>query len=307
MLLGIGIPNPVSGITNAVGNGIVGAFSALLRALSADFLTNVAGPVTRYVLHTPDLGAETTLRHFAALSFGVLLAVAGLLVAIAATAAIPGATSRVSVAARDVLGARLLSCLLTAAVSFPLVALEVQLANRCVDAFVAGGFDTGRNPLWTALTAAVHGDAGAGLALLVTTVVGVVLLVVLVVLGLARWATLWLLVVLAPVAMGFALLPGGGWVAQLWWRLQLATVFLPVANAVLLGTYVAMFTSDHSGFVGALSGVAVLALLAKLPVWTLGVAAGLGSADLTARVRRGHGVARRALVRTSSVRERSGR
>lgn len=44
---------------------------------------------------------------------------------------------------------------------------------------------------------------------------------------------------------------------QLWWRLQLATVFLPVLNAVLLATYAAIFTSPRTGLTGALSGVAV--------------------------------------------------
>lgn len=277
-----------------VGERIVAAFTGLLRALAEDFLSQLAAPLARYVLHTPDLLAEATLRRYWLVSLAALTVCAGLLVAIAGVAIIPGSSSRLALAAREAVGVRLAGCLLTASVSLPLVALEVELANRLVDAFVTQGFDAGDNPLWRALSQAVTGDAAA-LGLLVTAAVGVVLLVVLLVLALARWATVWLLVVLAPVAMGFALLPGGAGVARVWWRLQLATVFLPVLNAVLLGTYAAMFTSERSGLVGALSGVAVLALMAKLPAWAAGIAVGLDSGELTHRVRRGGRVAQRVV------------
>lgn len=283
---GIGIPDPVDAIGSAVGDQIVNAVTALLRALSDDFLRQLAAPVARYVLSTPDLLAEPTLRSYWLIALSALFACSGLAVALAGLGIVTGST-RLGQQAKLAVGVRLPACLLTAAVSLPLVALEVDLANRLVDAFVTDGFAAGDNPLWSALTAAAHGDAGAGLALLVTTVVGVVLLVGLVVVGLARWATLWLLVILAPVAMGFAVLPGGEQVARAWWRLQLATVFLPVANAVLLGTYVAMFTSDRSGLVGALSGVAVLALMTKLPSWVAGTAIGVDGHEVAHRLRRG--------------------
>jgi hypothetical protein len=226
------------------------------------------------------------LRTYWLTALSALFACSGLVVALAGLGIITGGT-RLGQQARLAVGVRLPACLLTAAVSLPLVALEVRLANSLVSAFVTDGFASGNNPLWTALTAAAHGDAGAGLALLVTTVVGVVLLVALVVVGLARWASLWLLIILAPVAMGFAVLPGGESVARVWWRLQLATVFLPVANAVLLGTYVAMFTSDRSGLVGGLSGVAVLALMTKLPAWIGGTAVGVDAHEVAHRLRRG--------------------
>jgi hypothetical protein len=290
------LPGPLDAVGGFVGGQIVEATTGLLRALSQDFLSQLAAPVARYVLSTPDLLAEPTLRQSWLVSLSALSVCAGLLVALAGLALIPGSTTRLGRSAREAVGVRLGGCLLTAAVSLPLVALEVQLANRLVAAFVADGFAAGDNPLWTALSQAAQGDAGAGLALLVTTAVGVVLLVGLVVIGLARWATLWLLVILAPVVMGFALLPGGESAARLWWRLQLATVFLPVANAVLLGTYVAMFTSEQSGLVGALAGVAVLALMAKLPSWIAGAAVGVDSGELTGRVRHGGRVARRVVV-----------
>ena len=295
------MPNPFDGIGSFVGGRIVDAVTALLRALSEDFLNQLAAPVARYVLQTPDLLAETTLRRYWLISLAALTACSGLLIAIAGVAMIPGRSSRFSLAAREAVGVRLGACLLTAAMSLPVVALEVELANRLSDAFVAEGFASGDNPLWTALNQAVRGDAGAGLALLVATTVGVVLLVSLLVVGLIRWATVWLLIVLAPVAMGFALLPGGAGVARLWWRLQVATVFLPVANAVLLGTYVAMFTSEQTGLVGALSGVAVLALMTKLPAWVAGVAVGVEAHDVAHRLRRGGRTAQRVVVTTAGV------
>ncbi|MDX6197890.1 MAG: hypothetical protein QOJ79_1041 [Actinomycetota bacterium] len=296
----IGIPNPIDTISGHVGSyvggQIVDAVTALLRALSDDFLRQLAAPVARYVLSTPDLMTEPTLRSYWAVSMSALLACAGFLVALGGLGIITGRSTRIGQASRVAISTRLPACALTASISLPLVALEVDLANRLVGAFVTDGFASGNNPLWNALSAAAHGDAGAGLALLVTSVVAVVLLVGLVVVGLARWATLWLLVILAPVAMGFAILPGGEAVARLWWRLQLATVFLPVVNAVLLGTYVAMFTSDRSGLVGALSGVAVLALMTKLPSWVAGTAVGVDGHDVAHRFRRGTAVVRRAAV-----------
>jgi len=285
-------PDPFSGIAG----GIVAAFAAVLRALARSFLSGLAAPMARYVLHTPDLGAEPTLRRVWLLALAVLWSCAGLIVALAATASIAGGTQRAATAAREAFGGRLLGGLLTASVALPLVALEVQLANRMVDPFLAGATDTTNSPLWQALHAALSGDLGASLALLVTTLVAVALLVALVVVGLARWATLWLLVGLAPLVMGFGVLPGGVGLARLWWRLQLAAVFLPMANAVLLATYAAMFASQRTGLVGALSGVAVLALMAKLPGWVAGAAVGVEGHDLTRRLHHGGRAARGVAV-----------
>lgn len=272
------IPNPIDWVGDRVADGV----ESLLRRIVEDFTHELVAPVARFVLHTPDLLGEPTLRHLWAVSLGVLFAVAGLLVAISATAMVTGST-RIGLAAREAVSTRLAASLLTAGVSLPLVALEVQLANRIADAFVGEGFDAASNPLWKMLGKSVLGDPSSGIALLISAVVAVVLLVALVVLGLARWATLWLLVVLAPIGMGFALLPGGAGVARTWWRLQLAAVFLPIANAVLLATYVAMFSSEHSGLVGALSGIAVLALMSKLPAWAANAAIGVDGRDVTAR------------------------
>ena len=275
------IPDPV----DWVGSQIAGGVESLLRGVVQSFVDGLVAPVARFVLHTPDLLGEPTLRRLWLVSLGVLFAVAGLLVAISATAVVTGST-RLGLAAREAVSTRLAGSLLTAAVSLPLVALEVQLANRVVDVFLAEGLG-GAGEAWAGLVVrSATGDPSAGVARLVVELVAVVLLVTLVVLGLARWATLWLLVVLAPVGMGFALLPGGAAVARTWWRLQLAAVFLPIANAVLLATYVAMFASESSGLVGALSGVAVLALMSKLPAWAAGAAIGIDGHDVTARAHR---------------------
>lgn len=285
------IPNPF----DLVGDGIVAAVRALLRGLVEDFLKSLAEPVLRYVLHTPDLLAEPTLRRMWATSLAALFVLAGLLVAISGTAMITGSSTRIGLAAREAVGVRLASAMLTAAVSLPVVAVEVRLANSLVDALTQASLDSAADPMTSIFLRHLGGDPGSSLALLVTTVVGVVFLVVLTILGLARWATLWLLVVLAPFAMGLSLLPSGGAAARAWWRLQVTAVFLPVAHAVLIGTYVAMFSSNRSGFVGALAGVATLALMAKLPGWAAGAAMGLDGGDVVHRVRRTHGYGRMAV------------
>ncbi|HEV7207973.1 MAG TPA: hypothetical protein VGN54_04450 [Mycobacteriales bacterium] len=301
----IGIPHPLADLGQYLIGHVVDAVTGLLRSLSQDFLGQLAAPVARYVLHTPDLLTEPTLRQYWLTSLAVLGACVALLLALAGLAMIPGPSSRLAMSARETLGLRFAGGLLTAAVSLPLVALEVQLANRVVDAFVAGGFDRADNPVSAAFHRVLQGNVAAGLAVLVTVTVGVILLVALLVLGLVRWATLWLLVILAPVVMGLAVLPGGGGVARLWWRLQLTTVLLPVANAVLLGTYVALFSSDRSGLVGALSGVAILALMVKIPGWAAGAAAGVEAAEVTGRLRRARLMARHR-PRTQSAAPASG-
>jgi hypothetical protein len=298
---GINIPNPIGGIGDFIGGHIVDAVGKLIAALAGDFLHRLAAPVATFVLHTPAVTAEPTLRHLWLICLGVLVACLGLLIAIAGTAMIPGPTSRFARAAREALGARMLPSLLTAGVALPMVGLEVGLANRIVGVIIPEGFATGDNPLWSTLSKAVHGDAGAGLGLLVTSAIAVVLLVVLVVLALARWATIWLLIALAPIAMGFSMTPGGAGVARGWWRLQLAAVFLPIGNAVLLSAYAAMFTSPKHALVGALSGIAVLALMSKLPAWAAGIALGIEAdhlAHLSSARRR---LGRRAITTGAAV------
>jgi len=287
---GLPIPNPF----NFVGAKIGSAIRGLLHDLVEDFLKHLAEPVLRYVLHTPDLLAEPTLRRLWLVSLGALLVLAALLVCIAGTAMITGTSTRIGMAAREAVGVRLAGALLTAAVSLPVVALEVDLANRLVDALTSAGLNDAADPMTSIFLHNLSGDLGSSLAMLVTALVGVVFLVVLTVLGLARWATLWLLIVLAPFAMGLSLLPSGGAAARAWWRLQITAVFLPIAHAVLVATYVAMFSSSKNGFVGALAGVATLALMAKLPGWAAGAATGLDHGDVTRRVSRTHTFVRRA-------------
>jgi hypothetical protein len=292
-----GVPNLVPDvIPNFLGGQLLSAVSELLAELTRDFSAGLTAPVGRFVLSTPDILAEPLLRRVWGVSFACLLLLAALAVGISGVAMITGRLTSVGQAARESVGVRLPTALLTAAVSLPLVALEVELANALCQALLSvdstGRLGKGELP---GVTAPAAGGAGAGLALLVTLAVGVVLLVSLVVLALARWATLWLLIVLAPLAAAFGLLPGGGGVLRVWWRLQLVTVFLPVANAALLATYLAMFRSEQTGLLGALSGVAVLALLTKLPAWASGTALGLQGAEVSGRARRGSAVTQRVL------------
>lgn len=290
--------NPFSGVSGLLGSSLAAQLGGLLRTLVADFTTGLAQPLARYLLHTPDLAAEGSLHRLWLVLLGCLGGLAALLVAISGTALATG-TGRLGLAAREAVGTRLAGSLLTAAVSLPLVALEAQLANRLVDAIIPAGFAAAADPLWAALRGAVAGQPTASLALLAVAAVAVVLLVALTVLAMARWATLWLLIVLAPVAMGFALLPTGADVARLWWRLQLAAVFLPVAHAVLLAGYVAMFASAGHGLLGALSGVAVLVLMTKLPAWAAGLAVGVELRDFTSPWRRRY--VRRSLLKARSA------
>src|SRR5206468_1384368 len=105
-----------------VGDQLVGAVTALLRALSDDFLRQLAAPVAQYVLSTPDLLAESTLRTYWLVALSALFACSGLVVAISALGVITGPGTRLGKSARVALAVRLPACLLTAAVSLPLAA-----------------------------------------------------------------------------------------------------------------------------------------------------------------------------------------
>jgi hypothetical protein len=266
-------------LSNPVGRWLVGQLNAAVLALLRGFASSTthwaSGPLAGYLLRTPDLLAEPVLRRAWLVSLSCLFALSAALVVLAGLALATGRTGRAGLAARELVGTRLIAGLLTAAGSLPLVSLEVRLANACVQALLPQGFPR----------LAVGESNASGLAMLVLLVVTTWFLVLLLVLSIARWATLWLLVVLAPFAMGFALLPGGAELSRVWWRLQLTAVFLPLGYAALLLTYRAMLGSHRTGIYGALAGVAILGLMAKLPRWAAGAAIGMQADDMLQRLR----------------------
>jgi hypothetical protein len=254
--------NPFHG----AGDLLTGAATALANTL--------AGPLARYLLATRGLG-DPALAALWRISLAVLAAALVLPVAIWGVSAATGATRRLSGSALRTP----LAALATAVLALPATRMEAALAN----AVSAALLPRPAAPLWLALT--VPAGAGRGLAAAAGSLLAALALFAVAVLALARWATLWLLVALAPVAMGFALLPGAGRLTGTWWRLQTTAVFLPVAQAVLLATYLAMFAHSRAGLTGALAGIAMLLLLAKLPGWAAGLALGLEGRDFSGRVR----------------------
>jgi hypothetical protein len=271
------------GVGSLFTGSLTAGFAGLLRAVVAGFLTVLADPITRFVLHTPDPADSHGLRAVWAASLAVQLALTGLLVAVAGLGLVPG--SRVSAAAREALTVRLPAGVATGVMALPLVALEASLSNTVTSALLPNSGGIGA--LLDGARGGLSGSVTGGLALLVTGAVMVVLLVGLAVTGLARFAVVWALIALAPIAMAAATLPGGAALARLWWRLQLAAVFLPVAEAVLVLTFHALSpVTGGTGIVGALAGVAVLSIMGKLPGWAGGAALGLEPRPTVARLGR---------------------
>ena len=244
----------------------------LLAAVRLAVVRALSGPLAGYLLHTADPSRDPALGALWRTALGCLAAVLVVPLALTGLAVVTGRP-------RPQPGRHHLLALATAVLALPASGLEVGLANRLVDAVLA---PAGAARLWGRL-AAVH-TPGRELAVSVAGLLVVVLLVVVAVLALARWATLWLLVGLAPLAMAAALLPGGDRLPGTWWRLQVTAVFLPVAQAVALATDVALFATGRSPLVAALAGIAVLALVAKLPRWAAGVAIGVELRDLGGRL-----------------------
>ncbi|MHB2022273.1 MAG: hypothetical protein ACYCO3_02920 [Mycobacteriales bacterium] len=243
---------------------------ALFGAPATQIADALAGPLARYLLATRGLQSHR-LAGLWALSLACLAAALVLPVTLWGLTLITGAPAgplRIRVAA-----------LATAVVALPATRAEASLANA-LSALLLPRPDP---RLWRAL--AVPAGAGRAVTATVAAAIAALLLLVVAVLALARWASLWLLVGLAPIAMGFALLPGPGRLLGTWWRLQLTAVFLPVAQAVLLASYLAMFAGGADPLTAALAGLAVLVLLAKLPAWAAGLALGVETRDFTGRFR----------------------
>jgi hypothetical protein len=255
----------VFGIFTGAGGAVAGAAGALARSLS--------GPFADYLLHTRGL-TDPRLVSLWRTSLACLAAALVLPAAICGLAVITGRAGPAPAWGRSRLAA-----LATAVGALPATVAEAALAN----ALTAALLPHGGPGLWQRL--AEPAGAGRDIALTVGALVSCGLLLVVAVLALARWATLWLLIGLAPVAMGFALLPGGDRLVATWWRLQLAAIFLPVGQAVALATYLAMFAGSRDPLVGCLAGIAVLVLVAKLPAWAAGIAVGVETRDFTARIR----------------------
>lgn len=243
----------------------------LVAGTATQIADALAGPLARYLLATRGLDTRQ-LAGLWRISLAALAAALVLPLALWGVATISGA--------RPAFPARLgFAALLTAAVALPATRAEAELANA-LSALLLPRPD---RQLWRGLTV----PAGAGRSLTATVGAGVaaLLLLVVAVLALTRWATLWLLVALAPLAMGFALLPGAHRLVGTWWRLQVTALFLPVAQAVVLSSYLAMFSRFADPLTAALAGIAVLVLLAKLPAWAGGLAVGVETRDLTGRLR----------------------
>jgi hypothetical protein len=276
---------PVPGLASAgalLAHGLGSALTALARDLVVGLLHGLLLPITTYLLRTPDLLSQRGLREIWLTALGCFAVLCVPLVAL---------SGAVVAAGRAQAGApltRLAGCAATAVVALPVVAWEARLADALVAALLPQVADLASTPLVTALAGAAAGSGADRLGLLAVSLVGTLLLALLAVQALLRWAALWLLVGLAPLVAALGLLPGDGGPSclRLWWRLQLGTVFLPVAHAVLLGSYAAMFAGDTNGLVAALAGVGVLVLLTRLPAWAAGQAVHLGPRDVTGPLRR---------------------
>lgn len=260
---------------------VAAAAVAGLRVVTSQLLGGFGATVGAYLLRTPDPAADPALHRLWEAGLGCLVLLAGVLVALAATAAIPG-SGPAAPARWAELGGRLALAVATSAVVLPLTATEVRLADAVVGVLLPAGADALRLPALSALLAAATGSGAASLGLLALAVVGTVLAGLLAVTALVRWATLWLLIVLCPLVHALGLLPGAAWLPRLWWRLQLGTVLLPVAYAALFASDAALFSSSRGGLTGALAGVAVLALATRLPAWAAGQAVHLTPRDVTA-------------------------
>lgn len=259
---------------------VIAALAAVVRGVVNDLLRGCSTVIAHYLLATPDPARSAALRQVWEAGLAALGVLAVLAVALAATTTIPAVGPRAA-ALREAVGTRLVLGLVSAAVTLPLIAAEVRLADALVGVELPAAAGAARLPAVTALIGAATGSGGAELGGLAVAVTGSALAVLLAIAALARWAVLWLLIALAPLVQAAGLFPGGLPLVRLWWRLQLGTVLLPVAQAALLAADAALF-GGAGGLTPALAGAAVLALAARLPLWAAGQAVHLTPRDIGA-------------------------
>jgi len=247
---------------------VTSAMSGWLAALATALLAPAVSSALALLVRTPDLATAAPVvagwelvRDISDALFVVAVLASGVLVMVHA-----GSDARYEVK-------RLVPRLVLAAVlsnaSLRLTAALLALNNAVVAAVV------GASPV--ARPAAVFGShlspGAVDLAVLVIALAAALLALVLAALLVARFILLAFLVVLAPLALAAYALPRAAELADLWWRLFLALLFVQVLEAVLVNLAIGLLANP--GFIGAgglpdilgeLGFATVLYLLVRLPL-----------------------------------------
>lgn len=281
-----GLPTPLPGaLGGGLGGGesstfdlgglVGGAINEWFAGLVKDALDPAMLLVGRTLLSTPQIAGQASVRSYWQASLGVADALLVLLVIAGGVLVMSHETLQSRYTLKDVLP-RLAVAAVAANLSLIVCEQMVSVANALASGLLGGGVNPEQagHTLQTLVLRAIESE---GIFLVLVALVCAVLAVALIVVYLVRAACIIFLVGAAPVCLLAHGLPQTEGLAQLWWRLMLASLGVQVAQAVVLAGAVHVFFSQsghstlgvagNNNLVDLLVALCLLFVLFRIPFW----------------------------------------
>ncbi|WP_280489264.1 conjugal transfer protein TrbL family protein [Nocardia carnea] len=270
----------VRNISACVAEAIDGFFQRLVESA----LNPLLDLLSQTLLTTPEPGDLPRVGELWDSSWQLMLAIYGLLVMAAGVLLMVRETLQTRYSVQD-LAPRIVVGFLAGAMSLLIATQAIRFANALATAVAGDGLDPGSAgaalrelATITAARGLVSPAAGAGIFVILLEVALVVLLVILLITYVIRVAITIILVVAAPLALMCHVLPGLDAVARWWWRSFAACLAIQVVQSLVLVTALRVFLTpggweffgpNADGLVSLIIGLALMAVLIKVPFWLL--------------------------------------
>lgn len=270
----------VRNISACVAEAIDGFFQRLVESA----LNPLLDLLSQTLLTTPEPGDLPRVGELWDSSWQLMLAIYGLLVMAAGVLLMVRETLQTRYSVQD-LAPRIVVGFLAGAMSLLVASQAIRFANALATAVAGDGLDpdsAGAALRELATITAVRGlvspAAGPGIFVILLEVALVVLLVILLITYVIRVAITIILVVAAPLALMCHVLPGLDALARWWWRSFAACLAIQVVQSLVLVTALRVFLTpggweffgpNADGLVSLIIGLALMAVLIKVPFWLL--------------------------------------
>lgn len=270
----------VTNISACVAEAIDGFFQGLVESA----LNPLLDLLSHTLLTTPEPGDLPRLGELWDSSWRAMLAIYGLLVMAAGILLMVRETLQTRYSIQD-LAPRIVVGFLAGATSLLIASQAIRFANALATSLAGDGLDPDSAgaalrelATITAARGIVSPAAGPGIFMLLLELALVVLLVLLLITYVVRVAITIILVVAAPLALMCHVLPGLDAVARWWWRSFAACLAIQVVQSLVLITSLRVFLTpggweffgpNADGLVSLIIGLALIAVLIKVPFWLL--------------------------------------
>ncbi len=270
----------VTNISACVAEAIDGFFQRLVESA----LNPLLDLLSHTLLTTPEPGDLPRAGELWDSSWQAMLAIYGPLVMAAGILLMVRETLQTRYSIQD-LAPRIVVGFLAGATSLLIASQAIRFANALATSLAGDGLDPDSAgaalrelATITAARGIVSPAAGPGIFMLLLELALVVLLVLLLITYVVRVAITIILVVAAPLALMCHVLPGLDAVARWWWRSFAACLAIQVVQSLVLITSLRVFLTpggweffgpNADGLVSLIIGLALIAVLIKVPFWLL--------------------------------------